>query len=152
MVNELPRLPPRPRETKTEYRVIEPRFEIQEQNLAGHTTLPRCLIEEVAELTFEQPIGLARFLLLFQLKCVLARLRAAVAHMLYGRVGLALQRLAGSETRLFEQTCNRLHRASITRHNYLPLFSYVVHKTHERKQLRCSSNRDEIEVRYLTCT
>src|SRR5690625_4671142 len=94
MVNELPRLPPRPREAKTEYRVIEPRFEILEQNLAGHTTLPRCLIEEVAELPFEQPIGVARFLLLFQLKCVFALLRAAVAPMLSGRVGLALQRLA----------------------------------------------------------
>src|SRR5690625_5441145 len=102
MGNELARLPPRPREAKTEYRVIEPRFEILEQNLAGHTTLPRCLIEEVAELPFEQPIGVARFLLLFQLKCVFALLRAAVAPRLCGRVGRALQRLAGPANRLLE--------------------------------------------------
>src|SRR5690625_6149419 len=125
MVNELPRLPPRPREAKTEYRVIEPRFEILEQNLAGHTTLPRCLIEEVAELPFEQPIGVARFLLLFQLKCVFALLRAAVAPMLSGRVGLAFPRLAGSGTRLCDPSCKLLFRAFIRGRNYLPLSAFV---------------------------
>ena len=56
--------------TQTVYHVVQTRFQKLEQDFTGDTFEARCFLEEVAELAFEQTVGIFGFLLFAKLYAV----------------------------------------------------------------------------------
>ena len=67
---------------RTVYYVVETAFEELQKDFTGDTLQARCLLEQVAELTFEHAIGVFGFLLLAELYTVFRCLATLVGAML----------------------------------------------------------------------
>jgi hypothetical protein len=84
-------------DAKTINYVIEARFEELEQNFTGDTFEARCFLEEVAELFFENAIGVFCFLLFTKLNAVLRGFATFVLSVLAGGEVSSFENFVGAE-------------------------------------------------------
>ena len=104
VAHQLPCLTPRLRKTQTKNHVVQTPLELLQQQLAGHTTRARGLLEVVAELAFLGKVNALRFLLFAQLQTLAHDLGLAVFPMLSGsEVALLDGALVAETFRAFEE-------------------------------------------------
>src|SRR5580700_35175 len=115
VAHQLPRLPPRLRETQAVDNVVQAPLQLLQEQFARNASRTRRLLEVVAELALESEIDALRLLLLAQLQAVANDLGLAVFPVLSGsEVALLDGALIAETFRAFEEQLHALTAAQTT--------------------------------------